>query len=277
MAKYVPNIKTRRFVIISPKRIGRPKQKISKPSLKNGLFFQKDCPFCLGNEHMTPLEIEKIEKGDQWLIRVVPNKYPITDIHEVIIISPDHLKGICHLPTFHLHLLFQTYLRRFRTLSPLGHVLIFNNMGPLSGASIQHPHSQIVVIPKQINLDVLPLEPIKNVFLKNKQFVAYCPEFSQWAYEVWITKKSQENVDFGNLTEEEVKSLGELVQKIGCKLGNLFPDLSCNFYISPFAPWYLRIIPRLSERAGLELGTGLSVNHVEPEKAAAELARTKPL
>jgi galactose-1-phosphate uridylyltransferase len=55
------------------------------------------------------------------------------------------------------------------------------------------------------------------------------------------------------------------------KLYALFADLSYNFYIAPGSSWYLRIIPRLTERAGLELGTGVHVNPVDPGKAAESL------
>jgi hypothetical protein len=44
-----------------------------------------------------------------------------------------------------------------------------------------------------------------------------------------------------------------------------------NFYIYPKKNWYLRIIPRFVHRAGLELGTGLNVNIVDPGAAALEL------
>ncbi len=47
-------------------------------------------------------------------------------------------------------------------------------------------------------------------------------------------------------------------------------DVPYNFYIYHGSDWYLRIIPRLIHRAGFELGTGLSVNIVDPTNAAKE-------
>ena len=88
MARYIPDIKTQRWVIISPKRKERPKgegERAGEEIL---------CPFCPGNEHLTPPEIYRWGKryptDPEWLVRVVPNKYPITDIHEIIVHSPDH-------------------------------------------------------------------------------------------------------------------------------------------------------------------------------------------
>ena len=93
MAKYVPDIKTQRWVIVAPARKGRPDD--AKPA-------KSVCPFCTGNEALTPPEVYRIGGGEKdkpgWKVRVVPNKFPITDIHEVIIHSPDNEKDIVELP-----------------------------------------------------------------------------------------------------------------------------------------------------------------------------------
>ena len=283
MAKFVPDSKTQRWVVISPERAFRPRQarEQEKPSditENNGFSFRKDCPFCLGNEKMTPPEIFREEKDGKWLVRVVPNKYPITDTHEVIIHSPDHKKDISDLPLFHVEFLLKTYRERYNVLSSLGSVLIFNNKGWGSGESLLHPHSQVVVVPKQIKIDVLALEPVRNIVLENEFFIVYCPDFSQWPYEMWVTLKKcstdgqvPEKCEFGQITDLEISHLAEILQKIIVKLLKKFPDLSYNYYIAPGSPWYLRIIPRLTAKAGFELGTGLNVNVVDPSVACEEL------
>ena len=78
---------------------------------------------------------------------------------------------------------------------------------------------------------------------------------------------------FGDINDEELLDLAKIFQSIIQKLLTLFPNLSYNYYIAPGDTWYLRIIPRLAERAGLELGTGLHVNSVDPSKAAEELKK----
>lgn len=274
MARYIPDIKTQRWVIISPKRQARPKGEGEKTGEKIL------CPFCPGNEHLTPPEIYRWGKSypvdKEWLVRVVPNKYPITDIHEVIIHSSNHNLDIAELPLNQIEILFKVYRERFRALSSRGQVLIFNNKGPKSGESLIHPHSQVVVIPNQIKLDVLSLEPIHNLIKENDCFIVYCPDFSQWPYEVWITQKPElENKAefFGNLNDNCLNHLAKLTQEMLQRLLKKFPDLSYNFYIYPGANWYLRIIPRIAERAGFELGTGLSVNSVDPQVAVEELKK----
>jgi len=289
MAKFVPDANTQRWVVISPERAFRPRQarEEEKPSdiiVKNELNFRSDCPFCFGNEKMTPPEIYRWGKNSpddkEWLVRVVPNKYPITDLHEVIIHSPDHKGDIENLPLSHVEILLKIYRERFKTLSQNGSVLIFNNKGFASGESLLHPHSQVVVVPKQIKIDVLSIEPFRNIVMENDFFVVYCPDFSQWPYEVWIALKKcphdthGEECTFGSINDEEISHLADILKKIICKLLAKFPSLSYNYYISPYIPWYLRIIPRLISKAGFELGTGLNVNVVDPAQAAAELRKS---
>ena len=85
MANYIPDILSRRWVLLSPQRLSRPEadEKVRHAS----------CIFCYGNEDKTPPEVLRYGGGETdkpgWKVRIVPNKYPITDIHEVIIHSPD--------------------------------------------------------------------------------------------------------------------------------------------------------------------------------------------
>ncbi len=288
MARFVPDVNTKRWLIIAPKRAGRPfevKEKTA-PSLltkKNGYQISQSCPFCLGNEHLTPPEIYRWSNHNtvDWLVRVVPNKYPITDIHEVIIHSPDHFKDIVDFDLLQVEILLKIYRQRYQILTNKGSVIIFNNKGKAAGESLTHPHSQIVVIPKQIMLDLLVLEPVRNVVDENEFFISFCPDFSQWPYEVWLAKKTcafekhANHCFFGDITDLEIKALAKMLKLTLQKLNVKFANLSYNFYISPFSCWYLRIIPRLTERGGFELGTGLSVNIVDPAIVASELRKIK--
>lgn len=286
MARFVPDINTKRWVIIAPQRARRPEEaKIHAAdfqivSEKEGYSYHQDCPFCFGNEAQTPPEIVHHPKdSDKWDIRVVPNKYPITDMHEVIIHSPDHVKDISEFSLGHVVNLMKVYRDRYNALSEKGTVMIFNNKGLQSGESLVHPHSQAVVLPKQIALDVLNLEPVSNVVHDNSLYVTYCPDFSQWAYETWISLKKcseighPEQCRFGDSTDSELEALAHMLQETLRKLTIKFPKLSYNYYIYPYSCWYMRIIPRLSERAGFELGTGLSVNTVDPLTASEELRK----
>lgn len=265
---------TRRWVIIATGRTNRPHDyEDSSPNVV--------CAFCSGNEHLTPPELFRIGNGDKnkpgWKVRVIPNKYPITDIHEVIIHSPSCDTDIHTTSQDQVEALLQAYKDRFNTYRKTGQVLIFCNHGERSGASIKHPHSQLVVIPFQINLDTLNREPLSNIVEDNNFFNIYCPDFSQWPYEVWITPKKEGTV-YGDISTEEITDLAGVFQKILNKLELVHKSsklsteyFSYNFYIHPKENWYLRVIPRFIHRAGFELGTGLSVNTVDPTYAAEEL------
>jgi len=276
MAKYVPDVKTQRWVVITPKRVERPKDAVSKKSV---------CPFCVGNESLTPPEVYRIGSGEKdkpgWIVRVVPNKFPITDIHEVIIHSPDDSRDIEKLSLGQVTAILTAYRDRFRAHEHDGQVLIFCNHGFHAGASLKHPHSQLVVVPKQITLDALSREPIANVVSESDEFISYCPEFSQWPYETWIVP-CDGGIRFGDTPDKELPSLAHMLQYTLKRIEQVFltstitaPDRTTqfvyNYYIYPGEQWYLRIIPRFIHRAGFELGTGLNVNIVDPMEAAKKL------
>jgi len=123
MAKFVPDVKTQRWIVISQTRTSRPdehglKKEEEKPSV---------CVFCSGNEAMTPPEIMRIGEGEKdkpgWKIRVIPNKFPITDTHEVIIHSPDHNKDIAEFDLNQVNQLLTVYRQRFQIHAGSGQVI----------------------------------------------------------------------------------------------------------------------------------------------------------
>lgn len=157
-----------RYVIIATDRAKRPDQfKQKKEKTKKGTCF-----FCPGNEHLTPPEIDRIEKGKKWLIRCFPNKFPATKPrgnpiirtdntfftfsdavgkHEVIAETPDHSKQLADLPVSHIKLVLQMYIKRINEISQISgiaYVTIFKNQGEESGSSLPHTHTQIIALNK---------------------------------------------------------------------------------------------------------------------------------
>lgn len=279
MARYVPDIQTHRWVIIAPGRTRRSHKTDER----------RTCAFCYGGEHISNTEVYRLGTGSPnsangWRVRVIANKYPITDIHEVIIHSPGEEKDMDMLTLAEVIDVLTVYRSRYQLHSTRGQVLIFCNHGEDAGASIAHPHSQLVVLPLQINVDALSKEPFTNVVENRGDFVIYCPEFSQWPYETWIAP-TRSGTTFGELTNEELAALAQVLQWTLKRLvahltskdvhhhpgvPSVRPErgLSYNYYIYHGKDWFVRIIPRLVHRAGFELGTGLSVNIVDPAKAA---------
>lgn len=273
MAKFVPDAQSKRWSVIASERMSRPDELQAEKR-------ESKCPFCPGSESLTPPELFRIG-GNEWKVRVFPNKFPITDFHEVIVHSPDDERDTELLDVEQVRLIFQAYRQRYLANVKNGQVLIFCNHGESAGASLRHPHSQLVVIPNQIALDVLVKEPIKNVIYENTYFVTYCPDFSQWPYEVWIAPKLS-GTAFGEIKDEEIFDLAGILQKVLMKLRDRFlkkltpnvakeEEFTYNYYIYPGKDWYLRIIPRFVHRAGFELGTGLTVNIKDPKDASEEL------
>ena len=213
MAKYVPDIGSRRWVIISPGRLLRPNgvKKLSSADVMAPAV----CPFCVGNESLTPPEAYRIGAGEKdkpgWLVRVVPNKYPITDTHEVIIHSTDDTRDIEDLPIEQVTRILTAYRDRYRAHDDDGQVLIFCNHGFAAGASLKHPHAQLVVVPRQINLDAVSREPVANVIEENNFFITYCPDFSQWPFEVWIAPKVEDG-KFGSVADSQLVDLASVLQ-----------------------------------------------------------------
>lgn len=286
MAKYVPDITSNRWVIFAESRSKRPKDSKSAPHVN------KICVFCEGFEKIPGEELFRIGDGKQyekgWKVRVIKNKFPITDFHEVIIHSPDDKRDFESLSAEHISLILKSYKVRTLANQDKGNVIIFNNKGEVAGASINHPHSQLVVVPRQITLESLPLEPVVNIVNKDKYFNVFCPEFSEWPFELWIAPRSNGH-GFVSNSDDQLSYLAVILQnsirrliKHLAKSEHMHPGVplvkfkgepAYNFYVHWDKQWYIRIIPRLVHRAGFELGTGLSVNTIDPADAAEALSQ----
>ncbi|MDH3513452.1 MAG: DUF4931 domain-containing protein [Gammaproteobacteria bacterium] len=167
-------------VLISTARGMRPKN-AEAPAPRDTRAHVETCPFCVGNEHMTPPMIAAYPAEKHWEIRIVENLYPVLGDdrqnpnlsfglqqiidgygrHEVIIDHNQHGVAIHEMSEPHLALLFGVYRDRMEQLyksnSRLRYVLIFKNFGPAAGASIPHTHSQVVatpVIPDNVQAEV---------------------------------------------------------------------------------------------------------------------------
>ena len=262
--KFVEDSVSKKWIISAPRRAKRPD--IAKGD-------ETKCPFCPGNELIDP-EVYRIggENNDQnWLTRVVNNKFPFASIHEVIIHSPDHHRNFEELPLMQSELILKTFRQRFQAHRDKGQVYIFHNHGEAGGESLPHPHSQLVVIPDFVKLEIAPVSFSKQEedSQETEYFQIFSPLASEWPDEVWILPKTQD-VFFSEITDAEIKDLAKilyrLIQIFDLRHGHEFPF---NFYISPHKGWYLRIVPRLKNLGGFEVGTGVSVNTQDPKETIA--------
>ncbi|MFB3739936.1 MAG: galactose-1-phosphate uridylyltransferase, partial [Candidatus Velamenicoccus archaeovorus] len=161
---------TRQWAIIAPRRGDRPHQEVQGPSRPPLPGFDQACPFCPGNEEMTPPEILRDPPGDDWQVRVVPNLYgalsgdgsvartgttmfremPGVGSHEVVIESPRHDARLDEMSIPEVARVVRVWRARYRDLIERPHVravVVFKNFGALAGTSLLHTHSQIVATP----------------------------------------------------------------------------------------------------------------------------------
>ncbi|MCX5905919.1 MAG: galactose-1-phosphate uridylyltransferase [Deltaproteobacteria bacterium] len=176
MSEFRQDPVTKQWVIIATERAKRPHD-FAKTSLQPPLpAYKADCPFCEGNEHLTPLETLAYRHGGQangpgWWIRAIPNKFAAVSPsgslarrqeegffrkmdgvgqHEVIIESPQHNLCIPLMGDPQVEEIVRAYRERYLTLREdprFKIIIIFKNHGRAAGTSLEHPHAQLVAMP----------------------------------------------------------------------------------------------------------------------------------
>lgn len=309
------------WVIISPLRKKRPVE-------DDG---EGNCPFCAGNEYMTPPEIYSIyaresEKSERnWLVRVVPNKYPALSnsamnsfcqnelylslvgfgSHEVVIETPDHNSTWLTISDAQLVLVLQAYVNRLRSLRKkkyLKYALIFKNSGRRAGASLNHPHSQIIATPilstkaiteyknfqkfyrakKTCLLCEMQKEELRNherVVQKTENFLAFVPFAARFPYETWILPR-QHFSRFEDMEQEHYEEFAKILKAVLNSHEKIHGLENFNFLIhtAPFYKhaekyyhWRAELLPLTSNVAGFERGAGFYINENFPEISASEI------
>jgi len=288
------------------------------------------CPFCYGKERETPHEIIAHRKFGEanspgWTVRVVPNKYPALKVegdlnkegvglfdmmngigaHEVIVDTPDHFRDIADLSYAETEEIIWAYLARsidLRRDKRFKYILIFKNYGRSAGASLEHPHSQLIalpIVPKVVQeeidgaakyydykercvfCDMLRQEEMDKdrIIYEGKDFMAFCPYVSRCPYEVWILPRKHHS-DFASLQRDCVPCLATALRDTLARIKGALSDPAYNFIIhsSPINGheredyhWHIEIMPKLSKIAGFEWGSGFYINPVPPEIAAKNL------
>ncbi len=325
-----------RWVVIAKERKKRPVDF----SARNVTKKEGACSLCPGNEHMTPpAELIYIQHKDEiirgrdkngfrqkdWRIRVVPNLYPAfsppkkedeinndspflmeaVGNHEVIVESPCHDEHLGVARVSQVMLLVKAYLDRLDSLSKksyVKHVAVFRNHGREAGASMEHPHSQLIAttfVPSILEEEfeaskqhwkqtgkcrlcsVLEKECNGPRFIwENSSFVIFAPWASINSFEFWILPK-RHNSNMHSMDVAEVEELAKTLRVCFGGLRSLLGDPPYNFGFHTLLDdkakdcyhWHLEVYPRLLIWAGFEKSTGTFINTVAPEEAATKLSK----
>lgn len=325
---------THEWVVIATERGKRPSDfsSSSEDACQKPAHSDK-CPFCKGNESMTPPEVLAYRDPgtrpdtEGWWVRVVSNKFPALAIegdlnrqgvgmydymngvgaHEVIIETTEHNRCIASISREQATEVFWAARQRIIDLSQddrFKYVLLFRNHGKVAGASLEHPHSQLIalpMVPKDIREEMRGVERFydyherciycdmirqeqnfgKRVIEENDNFIAFSPFAPKFPFETWIMPKAHK----ASLTEEDSDQIGqfaELVQHMLRRVGKCLNYPPYNYTLhtapvnqerepNPYFHYHLEIMPRLTIAAGFEMGTGVYINVTSPEEAAMHL------
>lgn len=269
----------RRWVIVSTDRVSRP----ADFELIHEYRVRKEaCPFCPGREGGTPHEIFALRdggggaNGPGWSVRVVPNRYPALAIegqpdrravgpydrmhgigaHEVVIESPDHQLDLADQPLDHLARVAAVWKARIVDLmrdTRFKYVLLFKNHGSRAGATLEHPHTQIIAMPVTPRAVAIKLESSRShhqlkerclicdlidfaiqegsrLLFVTEHFVAFCPYASRFPFEIFLAPRRHLH-DFGLVPDDLLPAFAAALSEALRRLKAVLRNPAYNFVL----------------------------------------------
>lgn len=311
---------TGRWVVVSADRSERPAAFVPR-SLPVEADTGRPCPFCPGNEEATPPALETYAASGAWLVRVVPNLYPAFDgdepmvvshrgpvfteapasgIHEVLVLSPEHTAGWGRLSDSQSGLIMAAIRDRIEehaNTAGLRYSQAIVNAGREAGASIEHPHGQLLGMP------FVPRELVDEqagfarfaggcllcttveaeegaghrLVYADEGAVVVCPYWSGTPFEMLVVPRAH-GPHLHRASSADLAAVGRSLRAVLLRLREHLGDVAYNlvFHSAPYRVsstyhWHVHVWPKLTTMAGFELGTGVLINIVSPEAAAEEL------
>ena len=318
---------TGRWVVVSTDRAARP-----RPSPPGSRPIQADtsrpCPFCPGNEESATPALETSGPDGNWLVRVVPNLYPAFEgnapfvvtnrgpvftqataggIHEVIVLSPDHQNSwpmLSDEQTAAVMVAMRDRIEEHSQIPGLRYSQAIVNAGREAGASIEHPHGQLlghVLRPPRAGRGTGRVRPVRRTVpavhdgrrrgerrppggLRRRAGAGHLPVLERGALRDAGHPPGPRPPPAPQPAEPTWWPWARRSRWPWAACGTWSGDIAYNlvFHSAPYrAPepyhWHVHVVPKLTTVAGFELGTGVLINIVNPEEAAEELAVRVPV
>ncbi len=299
MATYREDPLTGAWLIEAPARAVRPHRTADPAARPTG------CPFCPGNEGATPPEITRAPLEGAWQVRVFPNLYPAVGpgrdgrsladgapavgAHEVIATTPQHDQAFADLDDAGAATALGMMLARVHALHAAGaaYAQAFINHGREAGASIDHPHAQVVsmnVVPPAVRAERTVLTDAScllcdwsheadRVIGDRPGAIALVPTASPWR-EAVIVAATEHGL---GVDEAGTTSLAVLLRDVLRAIRERCADPAYNVVLhagpagASDGHLHLHVIPRLAKPGGFELGTGVDIVTAAPSEWAVDL------
>ena len=313
---------TGRWVVINARRGERPKAFLTSTAPTDDAA---DCPFCPAAE-LREQPILEVAGPNGWQVRVLHNLYPAlygdgplavrnlgpmftqasgSGSHEVLIPSPEHTTSWADLDNASIDSVMEAIASRVsahKAQAGLRYTQVIINTGKEAGASVAHPHAQLLGMPwvprelvdeqagfarfhgNCLLCAVVEAEHIDHrVVEEDDDAMVLCPFWSGTPFEMMIIPKAHNSHIYdGDLsgTIGVGRALRNGLQRLRSALGEV--PYNVIFHAAPYRAtgdfhWHLHVLPKLVTHAGFELGTGVLINIVAPETAADELRAAKTL
>ena len=323
MSQFRQNPITKQWVLIAPGRAKRPEDYKAHSVMAGLPDHDPACVFCPGKEALN-VEVMRSPAGREWQARVIENKFQALEHtttyrhkdfyvnqagygdHEVVV-TRRHNEPIALQSAATIDLSLQMIIARQKAMledEHVAYVQAFHNHGRDAGASLVHPHYQLLAVPllpphihaevsgcyhyHQLNHTCIYCDIIREelsvkdrIVLETEHFVVLSAYASRQPFETWILPKKHaarfediDAVERGHLAYVLKTVLGQLYVKLG--------DPALIFYVHTMPPaktqhtmheegsyhWHLTVFPRISIWAGFEYATGIPINPVPPEQTA---------
>jgi UDPglucose--hexose-1-phosphate uridylyltransferase len=283
----------------------------------------RPCPFCPGHEEATLPALESVDENGAWRMRVIPNLYPAFDgddrlavrnlgpvhvmaeasgIHEVFVLTPAHVGRVQDFTDDDVATVMQLLKRRLlehASTPNIRYTQAIINHGREAGASLSHPHGQILGLPF-VPGEILDEERAfarfeggcilcttveaelvdgARVVFANDEVACISPFWAGSPYELLIIPRHHD-LHLPDADDETLSAMGRAIRDALVHLTSALGDVSYNlvFHTAPHHHegvfhWHVHLWPKLVTTAGFERGTGVLINIVPPESAADDLRR----